>query len=112
MACCGEPTKCFSLLGIKQTATFRKWERKLRDQFAKALIAARTFWLANGLPGDVRFIGKGGSELRYIMTPAIESISERLAWKIVILLCGGDKSSQKCDIEVAQRLAAAWRHHD
>ncbi len=112
MACCREPTKCFSLLGIKQTATFRKWDRKLRDQCAKALIAARIFRLANGLPGDVRFIGKVAVSCVYIMAPAIESISERLAWKIVILLCGGDKSSQKCDIEVAQRLAAAWRHHD
>lgn len=41
------------MFDVKQTETYRKWERKLRDQHAKALIAARVFRLANGLPGDV-----------------------------------------------------------
>ena len=52
------------MLEIKQTDTYRKWERKLRDQRGKALIAARIFRLANGLPGDVKPVGQGVGELR------------------------------------------------
>lgn len=51
-------------LDIKQTDTYRKWERKLRDSRAKALIAARIFRLANNLAGDVKPVGQGVSELR------------------------------------------------
>ena len=49
---------------IKQTATFRNWERKLKDKQAKAIIAARVFRVANGLLGDVQPVGQGISELR------------------------------------------------
>ena len=52
------------MLEIKQTDTYRKWERKLRDQRGKALIAARIFRLANGLSGDVKPVGQGVCELR------------------------------------------------
>lgn len=51
------------MLDIKQTDTYRKWERKI-DRAAKALIAARVFRLAHGLPGNVRPVGQGVSELR------------------------------------------------
>ena len=78
------------MLDIKQTATFRKWERKLRDQHAKALIAARIFRLANGLPGDVRSVGKGVSELRVHYGPGYRVYFKEVGMEIVILLCGGD----------------------
>ena len=52
------------MLEIKQTPTFEKWQRELKDNRAKAIIAARVFRLANGLPGDVSPVGKGVSELR------------------------------------------------
>ena len=96
------------MLDIKQTATFRKWERKLRDQRAKALIAARIFRLANGLPGDVRPVGKGVSELRIHHGPGYRVYFKEVDMEIVILLCGGDKSTQQRDIETAQLLAAEW----
>jgi putative addiction module killer protein len=96
------------MLEIKQTATFRKWERKLRDQRAKALIAARIFRLANGLLGDVRSVGKGVSELRIHHGPGYRVYFKEVDMEIVILLCGGDKSTQQRDIETAQRLAAEW----
>jgi len=47
------------MLDIKQTDTYRKWERKLRDSRAKALIAARIFRLANNIAGDVKPVGAG-----------------------------------------------------
>lgn len=52
------------MLELKQTSIFQKWERKLKDRRAKAIIAARLFRLANNLPGDVSPIGRGVSELR------------------------------------------------
>jgi len=96
------------MLEIKQTATFRKWERKLRDQRAKALIAARIFRLANGLRGDVQPVGKGISELRIHHGPGYRVYFKEVGMEIVVLLCGGDKSTQQRDIETAQRLAAEW----
>ena len=50
------------MIEIKQTATFMTWESKLKDQRAKAAIAARIFRLANGLPGDVSPVGQGVSD--------------------------------------------------
>lgn len=52
------------MVEVKQTATFMAWESKLKDRRAKAVIAARIFRLANGLPGDVSPVGQGVSELR------------------------------------------------
>jgi len=96
------------MLEIKQTDTYRKWERKLRDQRAKALIAARVFRLANGLLGDVRPVGQGVSELRIHHGPGYRIYFKQRGDEIVILLCGGDKSTQQGDIVTAQHLAAEW----
>lgn len=94
------------MLAIKQTDTYRKWERKLRDQRAKALIAARVFRLANGLPGDVKPVGQGVSELRIHHGPGYRVYVKQHGNEIIILLCGGDKDSQQRDIATAYRLAA------
>ena len=96
------------MLTIKQTDTYRKWERKLRDQRAKALIAARLFRLANGLPGDVKPVGQGIRELRIHHGPGYRIYFKQRGNEIIILLCGGDKDSQPGDIDTAQRLAAEW----
>jgi putative addiction module killer protein len=96
------------MLDIKQTETYRKWERKLRDQRVKALIAARVFRVANGLPGDVKPVGQGVSELRIHHGPGYRVYFKQRGNDIVILLCGGDKSSQQSDIATALRLAAEW----
>lgn len=97
------------MVEIRQTATFMAWERKLRDQRAKAAIAARIFRLANGLAGDVSPVGQGVSELRIHYGPGYRVYFQQRGTEIVILLCGGDKSSQDRDIETAKRLASEWR---
>lgn len=89
---------------IKQTETFRKWEQKLKDQRAKALIAARLFRLANGLAGDVKPVGHGLSELRIHYGPGIRIYLRQRGNELIILLCGGDKSTQQQDIELAKQL--------
>jgi putative addiction module killer protein len=93
---------------IKQTATFLTWERKLRDPRARAMIAARIFRLANGLPGDVSPVGQGISELRIHYGPGYRVYFQQRGNAIIVLLCGGDKHTQSRDIEVAKRLADDW----
>lgn len=92
------------MLIIRQTETFRKWERRLRDHRAKALIAARVFRLANGLEGDAKAVGGGVRELRIHHGPGYRVYFKQIGDEIVILLCGGDKGSQHRDIERAKRL--------
>ena len=72
------------------------------------MIAARVFRLANGLPGDVKPVGQGVSELRIHYGPGYRVYFKQRGNEIIILLCGGDKDSQQNDIETAQRLAAQW----
>jgi len=94
------------MIEIKQTETFRKWEHKLRDRIAKATIAARIFRLANGLPGDVAPIGDGISELRIHYGPGYRIYFKQNGNEIILLLLGGNKSTQRRDIEAAKKLSA------
>lgn len=96
------------MLEIKQTSIFMKWERTLKDRRARAAIAARIFRLANGLPGDVAPVGQGVSELRIHYGPGYRVYFQQHGNEIIILLCGGDKSSQSRDAETARRLAKEW----
>mgnify|MGYP001060964854 CR=1 FL=1 len=97
------------MIEIKQTATYRKWQSKLKDQRAKALIAARVFRLANGLSGDVKSVGRGVSELRIHFGPGYRVYFHQHGNEMILLLCGGDKNSQEKDIKAAVQLAAQWR---
>lgn len=97
------------MLELKQTETYRKWEHKLKNRRAKAMIAARVFRLANGLSGDVKPVGQGVSELRIHYGPGYRVYFQQHGNEVVLLLCGGDKRTQQHDIETAQRLAAEWR---
>ena len=96
------------MLEIKQTDTYRKWERKLRDQRGKALIAARIFRLANGLAGDVKPVGQGVCELRIHHGPGYRVYFKQRGNEVIILLCGGDKDTQRSDINTALRLSSEW----
>lgn len=90
---------------IIQTATYRKWEKGIRDKKAKAIIAARVYRLSQGLPGDIKSVGQGVSELKIHYGPGYRVYLKQQGDQIVILLCGGDKSTQSRDIEAAKRLA-------
>jgi putative addiction module killer protein len=94
---------------IKQTQTFVNWESKLRDRRARTIIAARVFRLAEGLAGDTSSVGGGVSELRIHFGPGYRIYFQRRGDTIIVLLCGGDKSSQERDIATAKRLALEWR---
>ena len=58
---------------LKQTETFRKWRRQIKDDGARALIASRLDRLAFGHAGDSEPVGDGISELRTTMVPATAS---------------------------------------
>ena len=96
------------MMEFKQTETFRKWRIRLKDQRVRALIASRLDRLAFGNAGDVRPVGQGISELRIDYGPGFRVYFQKRGKTIVILLCGGDKSTQEKDIETAKRLAAEW----
>ncbi len=93
------------MFALKQTETFRKWESKLKDPRARAAIAARLFRLAAGLAGDVSPVGEGVSELRIHYGPGYRVYFQQRGTSIIVLLCGGDKSTQSRDIQAAKRLA-------
>jgi len=95
-------------LELKQTETFRLWERRLRDRRARTFIAARLLRLAEGLPGDVAPIGEGISELRIHYGPGYRIYFQQRGGACVVLLCGGDKGGQSRDIAKAKRLAREW----
>lgn len=97
---------------MKQSTTFRKWIGKLRDERAKAFIAARLLRLASGLAGDAAPVGGGIRELRIHYGPGYRIYFKQVGDTLIILLCGGDKSSQERDIEAAKRIAADWRDDD
>lgn len=93
------------MIELKQTDTFQKWESKLKDKQAKTLIAARLFRLAHGLAGDVKPVGEGISELRIHHGKGYRVYFKKTGNTIILLLCGGNKSTQQQDIKKAKQLA-------
>jgi putative addiction module killer protein len=97
------------VLEIRETEIFSAWLQALRDTRAKAKIAARARRLAFGNPGDVRPVGEGVSELRIDYGPGYRVYFVQRGKVLIILLCGGDKSSQEKDIKLARKLAREAR---
>jgi putative addiction module killer protein len=92
-----------------KSATFDRWLRKLKDRRAAARVQVRIDRLAAGNPGDVRPLGGGVSELRIDYGPGYRIYFVQDGQRVIVLLCGGDKSSQNRDIDEAHRIARAWR---
>jgi putative addiction module killer protein len=93
---------------IKST-TFDRWLADLRDKRAVARILARLDRLAVGNPGDVKPVGEGISEIRIDYGPGYRVYFLQRGLLLIVLLCGGDKSTQDRDIARAKALAAQWR---
>jgi len=91
---------------VTQTEDFAEWLKKLRDRNAAAIIAARIGRVSRGLLGDVEPVGEGVSELRVDVGPGYRVYFTKQGDAIIILLCGGDKSSQQRDITKAKKLAS------
>jgi len=92
-------------LSLAQTTTFSRWLSGLKDYRAKAAIVLRIKQVAAGHWGDVKNVGGGVSELRWHLGPGYRVYFMRRGEHIVLLLAGGDKSSQARDIAKAKELA-------
>ena len=90
---------------VRQTETFHLWFEGLCDAMAKRRISQRIVRLQAGLLGDAKPVGEGVSELRIDHGPGYRLYFVRRGVVVLVLLCGGDKSSQQRDVAAAKRLA-------
>ena len=93
------------MIEVRQTAVFASWLEELRDANARTRILVRIRRLELGNPGDVKAVGEGIIELRIAYGPGYRVYFVQRGKVLVILLWGGDKSSQKADIKKARAMA-------
>lgn len=94
------------MFAIRQTETFAKWLGDLSDSRASERVAQRLVRLQSGLLGDVKPVGEGISELRIDYGPGYRVYFVQRGRVLIVLLCGGDKRTQRQDINKAKALAA------
>ncbi len=90
---------------IRKTSHFANWIDSLQDIRARARIQARIERLAMGNPGDVKSVGEGISEMHIDYGPGYRVYYIQHERSLIILLAGGDKSTQARDIKTARHLA-------
>ncbi len=93
------------MMEIRKTEAFVQWLDSLRDLQGRSRVLVRIERLAQGNPGDVKPISEGISELRINYGPGYRLYFLQRGQTVVILLAGGDKSTQAKDIKTAIRLA-------
>ncbi len=95
------------LIRLIELPQFTAWLRKLRDRVAQRAIERRLRRLIDGNFGDARSVGDGISELRIDVGPGYRAYFLRRGDAIIVMLCGGDKSTQARDIALAKMLIPA-----
>ena len=90
---------------IRETGVYKRWFTRLRDVTAKARILVRLRRISLGNFGEKRDLGDGVSELKFTFGPGYRIYYTMRAGEMVILLAGGDTSSQSADIAKAKELA-------
>jgi putative addiction module killer protein len=93
------------MIEVVESPQFRKWFRGLKDKNAAIAITKRINRVKGGLFGDVKSVGDGVSELRFHLSAGHRVYFLKRGLAVVILLYGGDKSSQEADIEKAKEIA-------
>ena len=91
---------------VRETDIFKKWIRALKDNLARSIINARIRRLSLGNKGDIEYVGAGVSELRIDYGSGYRIYYIQIKDKIIVLLCGGIKSTQSRDIEKAKQIAS------
>ena len=98
------------MLEIIKSDTFDAWLRSLRDRQAKARIEVRIRRLSLDNPGQYRSLKNGISELKIDYGPGYRVYYTFRNQTLVLLLCGGDKSTQDQDIKTALRILKQWEN--
>ena len=93
------------VIEVRQTDAFANWFLGLRDRTARARIDIRIRRLSLGNPGDVKPVGDGVSELRLDYGPGYRVYYIQQGSVLIVLLAGGNKSTQERDIRAAKALA-------
>lgn len=93
------------MIELRSTSTFTEWLAKLKDVLARARIADRLKRLSAGNPGNSRSVGAGVVELKIDVGPGYRVYYIERGSSVILLLCGGDKSSQEKDLAKAKSLA-------
>ena len=90
---------------VRMTAVYLDWINSLKDRVVRARIQMRVDRLVHGDPGRVRRLTRGVSEMKIDTGPGHRVYFTERAGELIVLLAGGDKSSQQRDIRVAIELA-------
>ncbi len=90
---------------VSELETFSKWLGGLKDRKGAGVIASRIHRLSLGNKGNVEAVGEGVSELKVDFSPGYRVYFVERGGSLIILLCGGDKSSQGRDIVRAKAMA-------
>ena len=93
------------MIEVRLTPVFSDWLARLRDRSARSRVLARLRRVELGNPGDVKPVGEGVSELRIDHGPGYRLYYIQRGQVVVIMLCGGDKSTQAADIAKAKTMA-------
>lgn len=93
---------------VFRSRTFDDWLSRLSDRRARAKVQAPVARLSAGNPGDVKPVGAGISELRIDYGPGYRVYYMQRRSVVIVLLCGGDKSTQAADIKLAHAIAKDW----
>ncbi len=93
------------MIEIRQTVVYARWFNSLRDRKARARIDVRIRRLSLGNPGDVKAVGEGVSELRIDYGPGYRVYYTQRGQRLIVLLAGGGKHTQKQDIKRALEIA-------
>ena len=97
------------MITVRETADFEKWMRGLKDRKTRLVINARIRRISVGNFGNTKSVGGNVSELVIDYGPGYRVYFTRRGREIIILLCGGDKSSQSRDIETAKQIAENFK---
>ena len=95
---------------IIKSDTFDSWLRSLRDRQAKSRIEVRIRRLSLDNPGQYRVLKNGINELKIDYGPGYRVYYTFRNQTLVLLLCGGDKSTQDQDIKTALRILKQWEN--
>jgi putative addiction module killer protein len=97
---------------IIKSDAFAEWIDNLRDRAGAAQVLRRLARLERGNPGNVASVGEGVSELKIDFGPGYRVYFGQRGQVLVIILAGGDKSSQERDIKAAKKLWDEWKEQN